>query len=295
MTMSGGRRPRSGAARERAGQEARKLKPRLRYTSAPDRRAQLLQLVREQGYCTTTELAEAFAVSDMTIRRDIARLVQEGQLRSVHGGVTALSPHALIGSDFRARMTRMGAAKQAIAERAVAFADGATVIAVDAGTTTLELVRCLRPSRRLKVVTHSLPVLQALLGNEKVDVMCLGGRLHHESQSFSGPTTLAALADLRLQVLFLAASSINEHGVYCGNDFDAVTKRALIDVSDEVVLLADSSKFELSAMVRVCPLETIDRIVVDDRLTDAQHAMLQEHGVEVVTVTPHQVTTTENA
>lgn len=255
-----------------------------RYTSAHERRAQLLQSVQEQGYCTITELSESLLVSDMTIRRDIQRLVRDGHLRSVHGGVTALPQAALQGRHFHARAATMSAAKRVIAERAAQLVPDRSAIAVDAGSTTLELVHALAPDLHLKVVTQSLPVVNALLDRESVEVISLGGTLHHDTHSFAGPATLAAIAELRVNTLFLAASGINERGVYCGNDFDAVTKRALVNIADEVVLLTDSSKFDISAMVRACTLDALDRIVIDNAISTAQHQVLRQHNVEVIVV-----------
>jgi len=256
----------------------------LRYTSAPDRRAQLVRMVEEQGFCTTTELSVALGVSDMTIRRDVRLLVAEGHLRSVHGGVSALPQSALLGSDFRARAAERAGAKAAIAQAAAAMVRDGDAVGLDAGSTALEVAKALPPGLRASVVTHSVPVVTALLGRERIEVTCLGGTLHHESQSFGGPATTAALADLRLSVLYLAASGISAQGVYCGNDFDAVTKRALVAVADRVVLVADSSKFATTAMVRACPLSQVDCAVIDDGVTHEQHQALLDQGVEVVIV-----------
>jgi DeoR/GlpR family transcriptional regulator of sugar metabolism len=144
--------------------------------------------------------------------------------------------------------------------------------------------RRLPANRRLQVVTHSLPALTALAGRDEIEVVGLGGTLQHISQSFAGPTTLAAVADIRVSTFFMAASGITERGVFCGSDFDAVTKRALMNVTDEVVLLTDSSKFSTTAMVRTCPLEAISAVVVDDGITDEWRARLEGLGVRVIVV-----------
>ncbi|MEV0072636.1 MULTISPECIES: DeoR/GlpR family DNA-binding transcription regulator [unclassified Amycolatopsis] len=246
-----------------------------------DRRGRIMEIVEEQGYCTTAELSREFDVSDMTIRRDVQKLVADGRLRSVHGGVTALPQTALAGTDFRSRVERMRSTKDAIAEFAARDLPDVGAVALDAGTTTLALALAIPPDARLHVVTPSLAVANTLLAHEYVEIVCLGGSLHHQTQSFAGPATLAAIAELRLRRLYLAASGVNADGVYCGNHFDAMTKRALVDVADEVVLLADSSKFSISAMVRACTLDDVDRIVTDDGIPDPDHEALLAHGVEV--------------
>ncbi|HVX47002.1 MAG TPA: DeoR/GlpR family DNA-binding transcription regulator, partial [Mycobacteriales bacterium] len=134
------------------------------------------------------------------------------------------------------------------------------------------------------VVTPSLPVMVELLSHPGVQVHGLGGDLHPVTQSFAGPATVAAIGELRVERLFLAANGIRGTGVYCGNGFDAVVKRALIDIADEVVLLADSSKFQTTAMVRICPLETIQRVVVDSAITPEQQRTLAAAGAELQVV-----------
>lgn len=253
----------------------------FRYTSAPERRERLLQFIDEQGYCTIAELSLAFAVSEMTIRRDVLKLVDQGKVRGFRGGVGSVSRHELAGSDYRVRDVTMGDEKHAIGERAVALVAPGSVIAIDAGTTANQFAQLLPDDRSLRVVTNSFPVVASLVGNAGVEVICLGGVLHPESLSFDGPATLAGIANLQIQTLFLAASGVSERGAFCANGFDAITKRALIEVSERVVLLADSSKFANPAMVKICDWDPIDRIIVDDGITDEQRQMLVQRGVEV--------------
>lgn len=260
----------------------------LRYGSAGVRRTRLHRIVEEQGFCTIAELSKQLGVSEMTIRRDVQRLVHDGLLRSVHGGVSELPQSSLLGSHFSTRVDKLAAEKRAIARAAADLVPPGAAVGLDAGTTTLELARVWPTDRDATVVTHSLPNVLALLDDTDTRVMMLGGILHRSSQSLSGPMTQRTLGDLSLQVLFLAASSISERGVFCGNDFDAVTKRSMIEVADRVVLLSDSSKFTETAMVRVCGLNDIDHVVIDDGINETQATMLRDHGVEVQLVTARE-------
>ena len=253
----------------------------LRYGSAPQRRARLQRRVEEQGFATTSELSHFLGVSEMTIRRDVQRLEREGGLRSVHGGVSALPPSELVGSQFTSRELRQADEKRSIALVAAQMVPDQGAVGLDSGTTALELARVWPAERRATVVTNSIPNVLALLDDEHTRVIMLGGELHQNAQTLSGPMTMRCLEDLRLRVVFLSASSVNERGVYCGNDFDAVIKRRLIEVADRVVLITDSSKFEGSAMVRVCGLDTIDSVVVDSGIATTTQQMLRQHGLVV--------------
>ncbi|HEX3925851.1 MAG TPA: DeoR/GlpR family DNA-binding transcription regulator [Streptosporangiaceae bacterium] len=256
----------------------------FRYTTAPERREQLVQFINEQGYCTISELSKTFAVSEMTIRRDVMRLVERDRVRSFRGGVGTLSRQDLLGSDYRKREVAMLEAKRAIAARAVAMIEADSVIALDAGTTTSQVALLLPYDRNLRVVTHSLPVVSGLVGNAGVEVLCLGGTLHPESLSFDGPSTLATISNLQVQTLFLATTGMNQRGAFCGNGYDAITKRALVEVAERVVLIADSSKFQNQAMVKVCGWDAIDILIVDDAITAEQVGWLEQHDVDVVPV-----------
>ena len=254
----------------------------FRYTSAPERRQRLVVYITEQGYCTIAELSRIFGVSEMTIRRDVSKLVEQGEVRGFRGGVGSLTRQDLVGSDYRLRDLKMGAAKQAIARAAVDLIGMNSIVALDAGTTAAQLAPMLPTDRNLCAITHSFPVLSELAGHPGTEVICLGGTLHPESLSFDGPATLSAISNLHVELLFLAATGLGERGVFCGNGYDAITKRALIDVSERVVLMADSSKFETQAMVRVCGWDAIDTIIVDSGIGEGQRRLLMQHGVNVI-------------
>lgn len=255
----------------------------LRYGSAPARRDRILELVDEQGFCSTAELSVELGVSDMTIRRDANRLAEDGHVRMVHGGVSGLPPSALAGSgDFESRARRMASAKQSVGVHAAGLVEDGETIAIDAGTTLHAMARALPLSLARTVVTNSAPVVQAMLDCPATRVVSLGGELQHATQSFSGAATLASIANLHVDTLFLAASSVTARGIFCGNDFDAVTKRALVGIAGRVVLVVDSSKFRTTAMVRVCGLDAIDLVVIDDKIESEHESLLLDHGIEVM-------------
>ncbi len=257
---------------------------RFTYSTAPERRDRVVQFVTDQGYCTVTELSRLFGVSEMTIRRDVSRLVRDGKLRGFHGGVGSLSPQEMLGRDYGDRDQTMAEAKRAIAERAVAMVKPRSVIAIDAGTTGTQFASLLPADRAVRVITHSLTAVSALAGVGDIEVNCLGGVLHSESMSFAGPSTLSAISNLQIETMFLAASGVNERGAFCANGFDAITKRALIEVSSHVVLLADSSKFTTAAMVKICGWDAIDTVVIDAGINDEQTEMLRQYGIAIEVV-----------
>ncbi len=253
--------------------------------AAPARRDRIVGMLDEVGYFTTAEIAAQFGVSEMTIRRDITRLEREGRVRSVHGGVASAGQSVGAGTDYSERSSTSRRVKRAIAAVAAEAhlpADG--IIAIDAGTTTAMVASLLPAERRLNVISHSLPVLTIIAGMRGVSLTALGGTFHPTSLSFTGPQTTEAISHLHVSTLFLGASGVNERGVFCGNDYDAGVKRALVDAADSVVLVCDSTKFGATAMARVASLETLGHVVVDDGLDPAHIRMLRDRGLSFTLV-----------
>jgi DeoR/GlpR family transcriptional regulator of sugar metabolism len=246
------------------------------------RRAKIVELTENHGYCTTAELARILGVSDMTVRRDIRKLEDVGVLRKVHGGATKPPAGTLDGTQLAARVRQMAQAKRVIAERAAQHLPDSGAVALDAGTTVLQMADFWPRGRVTQVITASLPVINSLADNEATEITCLGGEFRAKSLAFVGPATVAAIAELRIRTLFLAATSVQAGGVYCGNDFDALAKRALVQASDEVILLVDSTKFASSAMRRVCPLSALDRVITDDLIGAEARSWLEDAGVELI-------------
>ncbi len=258
----------------------------LQYTMAPERRARILELVTSEGFCTIAELARSLDVSEMTVRRDVSRLESGQRLRRVHGGVTVLPGEALNSSDFAVQSTVMVEEKRAIAQAAAGLLEAGATIGIDSGTTTYQLALVLPENLNLTVASHSLPVLSALLPGQGLRVIGIGGELHPVTQDFSGLATHDAISNLHLSVLFLTTMGLTDRGVFCASDHEALVKRKLVEVSERVVLLADSTKLATSAMIRVCSLDDIDCVIMDDGIGDDSRKMLADNNVELIVVAP---------
>jgi DeoR/GlpR family transcriptional regulator of sugar metabolism len=251
--------------------------------SGERRRSRILDHIRQNGYGSQGELARLLGVSEMTIRRDGRRLAVEGLVHAVRGGILAVG-EPTVGIDFRLREHRHPNTKRAIARAALGMIDSGTTIALDAGTTTLELARLLVPPLQLKVVTSSLPAINVLAGRPDIETIGLGGTLSSELQHFTGPLTLTALRHLHVDQVFLAATAVSKGAMYCNVMWDAEIKRALIELGDEVVLLADSSKFSMTAIARVASLAAVRTVVVDDLIAPSELESIRAAGIRVVTV-----------
>jgi DeoR/GlpR family transcriptional regulator of sugar metabolism len=251
----------------------------VRYTDAPARREELLRRLARDGYVSSQHVAAELGVSEMTIRRDLSRLHDEGLARRVVGGASVTSP-VLAAPPFDQRSHTGAAEKRAIAEACAAHLAGTATIALDAGSTVAALAPVLAPG--CAVVTHSVPVMTACASRGDVDLIGLGGAYQPATRSFAGPATRAGLADLAVDVAVLSATGVDAGGAYSASALDAEVKRELRRCARRVVLLADHTKLGLTAPIRFATLADVDVVVTDEGARPDQLAELRAAGPEVV-------------
>jgi DeoR/GlpR family transcriptional regulator of sugar metabolism len=253
----------------------------VRYIHAPERRRELLRRVGVAGYVSSTEAAIALGVSEMTIRRDLRQLATEGLVHRVAGGASLAAPGS--GLPFELRRAAATAEKEAVARAAVPLLGSGAVLALDAGTTVAALARLLPCGHT--VVTHSMPVMQACVEREDIELIALGGAFHRPTRSFTGPITRTSLEDLAVDVAVLSAAAAGPAGVYSANASDADTKRTMARVAGRVVLLLDHGKLDRRAPMRFMDLAAVDVVVVDAG-TSAEHLALLRAACGQVVVAP---------
>jgi len=251
-------------------------------TSATKRKDAILERLGRGEECHVTSLAEAFGVSEMTVRRDLDALAAQGQIVRTHGGA---APGSGVVFQFRflERAGEHGAAKEAIARRAAELVpDGATV-ALDSGTTTLALARELRGKRGLTVITTSLPVASELQHSDAVEVILLGGRIRRDSPDLSGALTLRSLEVLHADMAFFGADAVDLRGTcYQGRIEVAHLLETMASIADTVYVVADSSKLGSTATARVGSLRSWKGLITDSGLTAAAQRKLRAAGVNVI-------------
>lgn len=246
----------------------------MRYTAAPERRAELERLVSTDGYVASAAAAQLLGVSEMTVRRDLRLLEEQGVLRRVAGGATIASA----GVPFESRDAVGALEKQAIAELAAREAAGAEVVALDAGTTVAAAASLLRSAT---IVTHSLPVIEALSREPEPRLIAAGGHYQPDTRSFAGPLAEETLRAVRCDVALLSATAVGLDGLWGTNVLDAAIKRVLARQSERVLLLADASKLDQTSAVRIAGLDIVDTLITDDRVEPGVIERFESAGIEV--------------
>jgi DeoR/GlpR family transcriptional regulator of sugar metabolism len=246
---------------------------------AETRRRILLDLIARQGSATLDELVKALGVSESTVRRDLEALDLGGQVKRTHGG--AISPgegRALPA--FEDRTATATAEKQAIGRAAGALLEDGDTVLLDGGTTTLEVARALM-NRPLQVVTNSLPIAQLLAASTTVDLVLIGGYVYPRTGVALGPMAIASMQGIRVRTAVLGAGGIVAEGIFNHNLLLVETERQMMACGQEVMIVADHTKFGRQALTRLCGLDEVGHLVVDPGLPDDYRAILETAGVSI--------------
>jgi DeoR family fructose operon transcriptional repressor len=256
----------------------------LRQQMLPADRLQVIaDLVRERGSVRGRDLVQVLGVTDETIRRDLARLAEQGLLRRTHGGAMALRPSDETDTAFRLR--EHADEKVAIGRRAAELVSDGSSIILDSGTTTLSLARALHGKQDLVVVTTAVTNAIELVGDPTTTVIMTGGVIRPNTFGASGQLAAATLRGLHVDQTFLAIHSVSVEGGLTYPLFEEVdAKRAMIEAASEVILLADHSKFGRQTLVRVAPITAVHRIITTSGIDPTEAAAIRDLGIDLIIV-----------
>jgi DeoR family fructose operon transcriptional repressor len=255
----------------------------VRYAGAAVRRDELRRRVEQHGYVSSRQVAEELTVSDMTIRRDLDLLAEQGLVLRVVGGARRPA-----GTPFALRAVAAAAAKEQVAEVCAAMLAGlagpGSVVALDAGTTVEQVAR--RLPGGITVVTHSVPVMTACADRDDLTLVGLGGYYQAPTRSFGGPDTRAQLGGLEIDLAVVSASALRPRGLFCHDASEAETKRALLALASQALVVADAGKLGARAPVRVAGWDEVDQLLTDDGLGVDGRATLHRWAPALPVTTP---------
>jgi DeoR/GlpR family transcriptional regulator of sugar metabolism len=254
--------------------------------SVLERREQIASLLEVVPRVSVAELAEEFGVTDVSIRRDLTILEEEGLLRRVHGGaVAATREHGRNAYALRARTARDE--KKRIGAAAAALVSAGDVVVFDSGSTVAQVAahisRPLRRSNALTVVTNSIPVLDEVGRWESPHLVCLGGLYLPDHQALVGPQTVADMSDLTADVVFIGCDGLTvEDGLTTPHVLVAEIGALIARRGRRVIVVADSSKVGRHGFTPIVPLTEV-HVLVTDRAADADEIeRARELGIEVI-------------
>lgn len=255
---------------------------------AAERKKLIIEAVSRTGFISYRDLESQLEASPATIRRDLTRLEEEGQIERVHGGAKlpgddgqSLLQQGLTGTPFDKSMSQNLAAKRAIGEAAARLCQSNEGIIIDGGTTTFQMCPHLA-GLNLQVLTNSLHIVNALLAQPDIGILVPSGSVFREQNIILAPGGEESMPQFYASKLFMGAAAVSQRGVMQHDAVLVSSQRRLIERADQVILLVDSSKFSGSSGTIVCPLDHIDIVVTDSQLDDATMSMLEDHGIKTI-------------
>jgi DeoR/GlpR family transcriptional regulator of sugar metabolism len=251
---------------------------------AQQRQQMILERVRRTGGVRVADLVRDLGVSDMTIRRDLEALADRGLVHKVHGGATAAGSGSTEEPGFAAKSMRQQAEKEAIARRAARLVRPGTAVALSAGTTTWTLAHHLVDVPQLTIITNSVQVADVFHRGGRPDqtVVLIGG-VRTPSDALVGPVAVTAIRSLNVDTLMLGVHGMNARaGFTTPNLLEAETNREFVAAAQQLVVLADNTKWGTIGISTIASLDEAHVVVSDAGLPEEARAELSEHVGELV-------------
>jgi DeoR family fructose operon transcriptional repressor len=245
-----------------------------------ERRRSLTQIIAKKGFVSLRELAEELEASESTIRRDLEALDGAGTIRRTHGGAMMATEVVSIPA-FEDRSRACASEKRSIGCAAAGLISDGETLLLDGGTTTFELARQIA-GRSVQVVTNSLPIANLLAGDRRVDLTLIGGYVYPRTGVTVGQLAVQFLKSLHARRLFLSVAGVTERGFYNSNSLLVDIELQMMQVVDEVVVLADHTKFGLQSLAFLGELGRVHRVVSDAKLAPEHRRMVQKAGLDLI-------------
>lgn len=230
-----------------------------------ERQKKIIDLLMIHKVMKITELTEELEVSIDTLRRDLNLLTKQGKIEKIYGGVKLVE--AKFGeSTIDERMISHLKEKNAIAQKCSEFINDGDCIYLDSGSTTYQIAKYIKNKKKLTVVTNSIPVVLELM-NSDVELIIIGGKIRHQEQSVVTYEYLFNFSELNILKAFICASGITiEKGISDYNVEEAITRKKMIELSKEIFVAADSTKFGKDVTIGIASLDQINYIITDDNI-----------------------------
>jgi DeoR family fructose operon transcriptional repressor len=249
------------------------------------RRQQIVNAVNQtsNGAIQVIELSDRFGVSGMTIRRDLEYLEKQGLLHRVHGGAVSRI-EGLTAAPFTERRKEFSRAKAQIGALAAQYIHDGDQIILDSGTTTLQIARNLSKHQNLTIVTNSISICTVMSRITQGRVIVLGGELRMEEECMVGSVAAQQVSQYSVDKVFISAAGFSLAKGATDVYFPEVeVKQAMIRAAREVILVADSSKWQADRLIRIAQIHDFHTIITDDGLPQAAIDTLCANQIEVIT------------
>jgi len=245
-----------------------------------ERRQRLVELIAERGFVDMAGLVEQLGVSESTVRRDLAQLDEDGLIKRTHGGAVFISDRFSV-LNYAARESTAAGQKRAIGRAAAELINDDEVVLINGGTTTYEVARQLL-GRPMRVVTNSLPIANALGAAPEIELTVVGGYLYPRTGVMLGPAARQSLESVHANKAIMGCAGVTSAGYFNANALMVEIEQQMMRCADQVIMVADSSKFGRAALARICELKGMDYVICDDGLDATWQERIRAAGVDLM-------------
>lgn len=246
-----------------------------------DRLSTIKQILLNDKKIVVTDLSQQFSVTEETIRRDLDKLERDGFITRTYGGAVLNSTETVANIPFYKRATHHIEAKKQMALLLQDVIHDQRTLFADSSSTVMEAIKLLKNRDELTIVTNSAEMTKELYISN-VQVISTGGMLNKRSLAFEGDLAETAIQRYNTDIALISCKGLDMGtGVTDTNEGQARLKRMMIDQAHQVILLADSSKFDKKAFIHLADFDHINHIITESRPSDEWLAFFNQHGIQV--------------
>lgn len=252
--------------------------------STVSRRIKIIDDLNKNGQVNVKKLSKMLGVSEVTIRNDLGQLEKKNMLIRARGGAMKVT-HSFVGVDYPLsdKQKKHLQEKKAIGKKASSLIEDENTIIIDSGTTTFEVAKNLEMHKDITVITSALNVAMHLADYKNINVIVSGGSLRPNSLSLVGIIAEKGFTNYFCDKLFLGVDGFDiDHGVSTPNLEEAHLNRIMIEISKEVIVVADSSKFKRRGFALIAPITKIHTVVTDKGISQEDKVKLESLGIKVI-------------
>jgi len=225
----------------------------------------------ENESCTLEQLCSVFEVSPNTIRRDINQLIERGLVKKVYGGVITNNKADTLAGIYLPSQIPYSREKDMIGEKAASLVNDGDIILISSGTTSYYMVRHLKNKKNITIVTNNIFVIIEALSYNNINLIVLGGDIHKTTNSIIGLEAMTSLEKINTHKVFLGTNGLSINtGFTNSSNFEVEIKKAMVEASSKIIILADHTKFDVVSLYTFLDFEDVD-VLITDRLPDAQY------------------------
>jgi DeoR family ulaG and ulaABCDEF operon transcriptional repressor len=250
----------------------------------PERHNLILKLVDERSIISVADLLDLLGASEATIRRDINTLAERGEVKRIRGGAESVRPRHqphLVGVPFALSQDISVPQKRAIARAAAALIAPSESIIINGGTTTFALVEFLA-DHDLDILTNSFPIAAKLLATSRNRITLPGGTIFREQNIVLSPFSNDSIENFWGSKLFTGCFGLNRFGIMEADPLIVQAQTKLLKRTEDVVVMADSSKLRRKSSMIVAGLERISTVVTDEDARPEELKVFKAAGINVI-------------